>query len=112
MNFKHNPNVKFSIKQLDQIGYIVNCYFGGRLGDYIHSQQDFEDWLTHQRDNIYLSNADACSWDKQKMKEIFEKEEIVSLYEPCKVCFGDPNNTPGGCRCKKCGIVGNMPWGG
>jgi len=89
---KHNPNVKFTLEQLDEIDYIVTAYMGGRTGKYIHDYTDFKDWLRHQKDLV------AYGVGKNPNK--------------CELCAGDPAKTPGGCRCESCYIVGTSPWGG
>ena len=88
---KHNPNVKFTLEQLDEIAYIVATYMGGRTGKYIHDYTDFKDWL-----EIHRSVGHGVGLDPNK----------------CELCAGDPARTPGGCRCEVCLVVGTQPWGG
>lgn len=45
-------------------------------------------------------------WIKSKLLLIAENLDI------CPTCSSEPYKIPGGCPCKRCGLIGQAPWGG
>jgi hypothetical protein len=45
-------------------------------------------------------------WIKSKLLLIAEN------LDTCPACLSNPHKIPGGCPCKRCGLIGQQPWGG
>ena len=50
--------------------------------------------------------------NKNKSDEIERLDSWIQKISTCKSCKGNRHQTPGGCPCKECGLVGDQPWGG
>ena len=82
----------------DEGAEMVNCLSCDGTGHRI--------WNVIQHVGSYYSQYTR---EKRDRKDL---ENFIKETSTCESCRGDRYNTPGGCPCKECKLVGMAPWGG